>query len=82
MKALFINATKFRWCSQMIANNRAQSGQCTIRHGAESMARAGIDLESSEAVYALRTQCMQWSLTPQGAVYWVLIRERDSALGN
>lgn len=82
MKALFINATRFHWCSQMIANNHAQSGERTIRDRAESMARVGLDLESSELVYALRTQCMRWSSTPQGAVYWATIRDRDSTLGN
>lgn len=82
MKALFINATKFRWCSQMIVNNHAQLGERTIKDRAESMARVGFDLESSESVYALRVQCMTWRMTPQGAEYWALIRERDSALGN
>lgn len=82
MKALFINATKFRWCSQMIVNNHAQSGERTIKDRAESMASVGFDLESSESVYALRTQCMTWSSTPQGGVYWATIRDRDSALGN
>ena len=82
MKALFINATKFRWCSQMIANNHAQSGERTIKDRIESMMRFGHDLESSESVYALRVQCMAWSRTPQGAEYWALTRERDSALGN
>lgn len=82
MKALFINATKFRWCSQMVTNNHAQSGEMAIRYRAESMARVHFDLESPEAVYALRTQCMTWSSTPQGAEYWATIRDRDSALGN
>lgn len=82
MKALFINATKFRWCSQMVTNNHAQSGERTIKYRIESMARVGFDLESSESVYALRTQCMRWSSTPQGTVYWATIRDRDSALGN
>ena len=82
MKALFINATKFRWCSQMIANNHAQSSEWTIRYRVKSMVRAGFDLERSESVYALRTQCMTWSQTPQGGAYWATIRERrDEALG-
>lgn len=83
MKALFINATKFRWCSQMVTNNHAQSGERTIRDRAESIVRVGFDLGSSEAVYALRTQCMKWSETPQGGEYWATIRERrDEALGD
>lgn len=82
MKTLFINATKFRWCSQMIANNHAQSGERSIRDIVKSMARRGFDLGCSDAVYALRTQCMVWSLTPQGGAYWAIIRERDSALGD
>lgn len=82
MKTLFINATKFRWCSQMVANNHAQSGERFIGDRVKSMVRAGFDLESSESVYALRTQCMTWSQTPQGGEYWATIRERrDEALG-
>ena len=82
MKTLFINATKFRWCSQMVTNNHAQSGERSIRDTVESLARIACDLESSESVYALRIQCMTWSATPQGGAYWATIRERDEALGD